>query len=172
MPRQKILLLDGRLAPDMRPMTYQVQSACYYVKAAAGRPRPTSQTYIAEQSGRTLREGTKIDSSGSKSSRDAAVIGVRARSSPHRAAQQPATSGALAKSTPSFGFHAFYASDPAGGSGGRSGARRRAHGCTFHQYAIELRQIEVAVLGELLAVPPESMRVVTTGGSSRQDFLH
>ena len=30
------ILMDGRLAPDMRPFTYQVQSASDYVKAAAG----------------------------------------------------------------------------------------------------------------------------------------
>jgi hypothetical protein len=29
------VLLNGRLAPDMKPLTYQVQSACDYVKAAA-----------------------------------------------------------------------------------------------------------------------------------------
>src|SRR6266478_9943913 len=29
------VLLNGRLAPDMKPMIYQVQSACDYVKAAA-----------------------------------------------------------------------------------------------------------------------------------------
>ena len=29
------VLLTGRLAPDMQPFTYQVQSACDYVKAAA-----------------------------------------------------------------------------------------------------------------------------------------
>src|ERR1700729_610999 len=28
-------LLNGRLAPDMKPLIYQVQSACDYVKAAA-----------------------------------------------------------------------------------------------------------------------------------------
>jgi hypothetical protein len=30
------VLLDDRLAPDMQPLIYQVQSACDYVKAAAG----------------------------------------------------------------------------------------------------------------------------------------
>ena len=30
------VLLDSRLAPDMKAFTYQVQSACDYVKAAAG----------------------------------------------------------------------------------------------------------------------------------------
>ncbi len=30
------VLLDDRLAPDMKPLIYQVQSACDYVKAAAG----------------------------------------------------------------------------------------------------------------------------------------
>jgi len=30
------VLLNGRLAPDMQPLIYQVQSACDYVKAAAG----------------------------------------------------------------------------------------------------------------------------------------
>jgi hypothetical protein len=30
------VLLNGRLAPDMKPLIYQVQSACDYVKAAAG----------------------------------------------------------------------------------------------------------------------------------------
>ncbi len=29
------VLLNGRLAPDMKPLIYQVQSACDYVKAAA-----------------------------------------------------------------------------------------------------------------------------------------
>src|SRR5258708_37485973 len=29
------VLLSGRLAPDMKPLIYQVQSACDYVKAAA-----------------------------------------------------------------------------------------------------------------------------------------
>src|SRR6202021_1090351 len=29
------VLMTGRLAPDMRPFIYQVQSACDYVKAAA-----------------------------------------------------------------------------------------------------------------------------------------
>jgi uncharacterized protein len=29
------VLMTGRLAPDMKPFTYQVQSACDYVKAAA-----------------------------------------------------------------------------------------------------------------------------------------
>src|SRR5712672_4570070 len=29
------VLLNGRLAPDMKPFIYQVQSACDYVKAAA-----------------------------------------------------------------------------------------------------------------------------------------
>ena len=29
------VLLKGRLAPDMKPLIYQVQSACDYVKAAA-----------------------------------------------------------------------------------------------------------------------------------------
>jgi uncharacterized protein len=29
------ILLNGRLAPDMKPLIYQVQSACDYVKAAA-----------------------------------------------------------------------------------------------------------------------------------------
>src|ERR1700734_2633632 len=29
------VLLAGRLAPDMKPLIYQVQSACDYVKAAA-----------------------------------------------------------------------------------------------------------------------------------------
>src|ERR1700728_4064039 len=28
-------LLNGRLAPDMKPLIYQIQSACDYVKAAA-----------------------------------------------------------------------------------------------------------------------------------------
>src|SRR6266481_8816430 len=30
------VLMTGRLAPDMKPFIYQVQSACDYVKAAAG----------------------------------------------------------------------------------------------------------------------------------------
>lgn len=30
------VILSGRLAPDMKPLIYQVQSACDYVKAAAG----------------------------------------------------------------------------------------------------------------------------------------
>ncbi|RTL79109.1 MAG: DUF1993 domain-containing protein [Hyphomicrobiales bacterium] len=30
------ILLQGRLAPDMKPLIYQIQSACDYVKAAAG----------------------------------------------------------------------------------------------------------------------------------------
>src|ERR1700734_1967763 len=29
------VLLNGRLAPDMKPLIYQIQSACDYVKAAA-----------------------------------------------------------------------------------------------------------------------------------------
>jgi uncharacterized protein len=30
------ILLDDRLAPDMQPLIYQIQSACDYIKAAAG----------------------------------------------------------------------------------------------------------------------------------------
>ena len=41
-------LMAGRLAPDMKPFVYQVQSACDYVKAAAAgsrdRRRPSTRT--------------------------------------------------------------------------------------------------------------------------------
>lgn len=49
------VLLNGRLAPDQKPFIYQVQSACDYVKGAAGwlsgqtPPRhPDTETTIAE----------------------------------------------------------------------------------------------------------------------------
>src|SRR2546425_10788619 len=41
------VLLTGRLAPDMKPFIYQVQSACDYVKArrlgSPGRRRPSTR---------------------------------------------------------------------------------------------------------------------------------
>lgn len=41
-------LLNGRLAPDMKPLVYQVQSACDYVKSAPpgcrGNGRPSTTT--------------------------------------------------------------------------------------------------------------------------------
>jgi hypothetical protein len=51
------ILLNGRLAPDMKPLIYQVQSACDYVKAAAawlsGQTLPKHEDY--EQSVEELR---------------------------------------------------------------------------------------------------------------------
>ena len=51
------IFLNGRLAPDMKPLIYQVQSACDYVKAAAawlsGQTLPKHEDY--EQSVEELR---------------------------------------------------------------------------------------------------------------------
>src|SRR6202047_1282401 len=51
------VLLNGRLAPDMKPLIYQLQSACDYVKAAAawlsGQTLPKHEDY--EQSVEELR---------------------------------------------------------------------------------------------------------------------